>query len=320
MRATLPLLEQTAFPPIRRRRLETLQVNVGYRCNLSCLHCHVSAGPTRKEEMTPTTAEQIVRFLDVSEVGTLDLTGGAPEMNANFRYMVREARDRGLRVIDRCNLVILNEPGYEGLAQFLAEQRVDIVASLPCYLEENVDAQRGGSLYAGSIEALKKLNALGFGRPGSGLTLDLVYNPQGPHLPPPQQTLEESYRRELGERFAVVFNSLLTLANLPVGRFGSVLLSKGQFAPYMTLLKEAHQDANLDAVMCRSLISVDWQGYVYDCDFNQMLGLPMRANGSPLTHLTQLMNKDIEGLPITVRDHCYGCTAGQGSSCSGALR
>ncbi len=320
MRATLPLLEQTAFPPIRRRRLETLQVNVGYRCNLSCLHCHVSAGPTRKEEMTPTTAEQIVRFLDVSEVGTLDLTGGAPEMNANFRYMVREARDRGLRVIDRCNLVILNEPGYEGLAQFLAEQRVDIVASLPCYLEENVDAQRGGSVYAGSIEALKKLNALGFGRPGSGLTLDLVYNPQGPHLPPPQQTLEESYRRELGERFAVVFNSLLTLANLPVGRFGSVLLSKGQFAPYMTLLKEAHQDANLDAVMCRSLISVDWQGYVYDCDFNQMLGLPMRANGSPLTHLTQLMNKDIEGLPITVRDHCYGCTAGQGSSCSGALR
>jgi len=320
MRATLPLLEQTAFPPIRRRRLETLQVNVGYRCNLSCLHCHVSAGPTRKEEMTPTTAEQIVRFLDVSEVSTLDLTGGAPEMNANFRYLVRKARDRGLRVIDRCNLVILNEPGYEDLGQFLAEQRVDIVASLPCYLEENVDAQRGGSVYAGSIEALRKLNALGFGRPGSGLTLDLVYNPQGPHLPPPQQTLEESYRRELGERFTVVFNSLLTLANLPVGRFGSVLLSKGQFAPYMTLLKEAHQDANLDAVMCRSLISVDWQGYLYDCDFNQMLGLPMRANGSPLTHLTQLMNKDIEGLPITVRDHCYGCTAGQGSSCSGALR
>lgn len=320
MRATLPLLEQTAFPPIRRRRLETLQVNVGYRCNLSCLHCHVSAGPTRKEEMTRTTAEQIVRFLDVSEVSTLDLTGGAPEMNANFRHMVREARGRGLRVIDRCNLVILNEPGSEDLAQFLAEQRVDIVASLPCYLEENVDAQRGGSVYAGSIEALKKLNALGFGRPGSGLTLDLVYNPQGPHLPPPQQTLEESYRRELGERFAVVFNRLLTLANLPVGRFGSVLLSKGQFAPYMTLLKEAHQDTNLDAVMCRSLISVDWQGYLYDCDFNQMLGLPMRANGSPRTHLTQLMHKDIEGLPIAVRDHCYGCTAGQGSSCSGALR
>jgi radical SAM/Cys-rich protein len=320
MHATLPLLNQTAFPAIRRRRLETLQVNVGYRCNLSCLHCHVSAGPKRKEEMARSTAEQIVAFLDTSKVSTLDLTGGAPEMNANFRYLVREARERGLRVIDRCNLVILNEPGYENLAQFLADYRVDIVASLPCYLEENVDAQRGGSVYAGSIEALKKLNALGFGRPRSGLTLDLVYNPQGPHLPPPQQALEASYRQALSDRFGVAFNNLLTLANLPVGRFGSVLVSKGQFDPYMTLLKEAHQDANLDAVMCRSLLSVDWQGYLYDCDFNQMLGLPMRANGSPRTHLTQLLSKDVEGLPIAVRDHCYGCTAGQGSSCSGALR
>lgn len=319
MHATLPLLQSTDFPPLRRGRLETLQVNVGYRCNQSCLHCHVSAGPHRKEDMEQATAEHVVRFLDASGVHTLDITGGAPELNAHFRYLVHEARARGLRVIDRCNLTILTEPGHEDLAGFLAEQRVDVVASLPCYLEENVDAQRGRGVYQSSIEGLRRLNRLGYGQPGSGLTLDLVYNPQGPSLPPPQHALEADYKRELAGRYGVVFNRLLTLANMPVGRFGSTLISRGQFQQYVGLLREAHRDANLESVMCRTLLSVDWQGYVYDCDFNQMLGLPMRVNGTPRLHLSELMGVNVRGLPIMVRNHCYGCTAGQGSSCGGAL-
>ncbi|NIR30326.1 MAG: radical SAM/Cys-rich domain protein [Gammaproteobacteria bacterium] len=319
MHPTLPLLQKTDFPPLRRARLETLQVNVGYRCNQSCLHCHVSAGPHRKEDMDRTTAEHVVRFLDVSGVHTLDITGGAPELNGQFRYLVREGRARGLRVIDRCNLTILVEAGYEDLAEFLAEQRVDVVASLPCYLEGNVDAQRGRGVYQGSIHGLRRLNRLGYGQSGSGLTLDLVYNPQGPSLPPPQDTLEADYKRELAARFGIVFNRLLTLANMPIGRFGSTLISRGQFQEYVGLLREAHRDANLESVMCRTLLSVDWQGYVYDCDFNQMLGLPMRVNGTPRLHLADMMGVDVRGLPIMVRNHCYGCTAGQGSSCAGAL-
>ncbi len=319
MHPTLPLLRNTDFPPLRRDRLETLQVNVGYRCNQSCLHCHVSAGPHRKEDMSRAVAEQVVSFLDVSGVRTLDITGGAPELNAQFRYLVREGRARGLRVIDRCNLTILGESGHEDLAGFLAEQGVDVVASLPCYLEENVDAQRGGGVYRASIDGLRRLNRLGYGQPDSDLTLDLVYNPQGPSLPPPQQALEADYRRELAARFGVVFNSLLTFANMPIGRFGSTLVSRGQFHQYVGLLREAHRDANLKSVMCRTLLSVDWRGYVYDCDFNQMLGLPMRVNGTPRVHLTELMDVDVRGLPIMVRNHCYGCTAGQGSSCGGAL-
>lgn len=319
MHATLPLLQERDFPPIRRARLETLQVNVGYLCNLSCTHCHVAAGPKRTEQMDRTTAEQIVRFLDAPRVSTLDLTGGAPEMNSNFRYLVSEARARGIRVIDRCNLTILNEPGFEDLADFLAEHQVEVVASLPCYLDRNVDRQRGRGVYDESIVALKKLNALGYGYPDSGLVLDLVYNPQGPQLPPRQDSLQADYKRELYDRFGIVFNRLLVLANMPIGRFGSILVSKGQFASYMSLLRSAHQDANLETVMCRRLISIDWQGYVYDCDFNQMLRLPVRLNGPARTHITQLMGLDLEGVPILVGDHCYGCTAGQGSSCAGAL-
>lgn len=319
MRDPLPLLANSDFPPIRRGRLDTLQVNVGYRCNQSCLHCHVNAGPTRREEMQADVAAMIVRYLDASDVSTLDITGGAPELNGQFRRMVHEARKRDLSVIDRCNLTILEEPGQEDLGEFLAEHRVDVVASMPCYLEENVNAQRGKGVFDASIRGLRRLNALGYGMPDSGLQLHLVYNPQGPTLPPSQQALEPDYKRTLTERYGVSFNQLLTLANMPVGRFGSTLISKGELSGYLALLRDAHRDDNLEGVMCRSLLSVDWQGYVYDCDFNQMLGLPMRINGSSRLHLSELIDVDVEGRAIAVRAHCYACTAGQGSSCGGAL-
>jgi len=319
MRATLPLLRATDFPPLRRRRLETLQINVGYRCNQSCVHCHVAAGPHRKEEMSRDTAQEVLDFLAQSQVHTLDITGGAPELSPHFRFLVRGARDLGVQVMDRCNLTILEEPGYEDLGAFLAEQRVEIVASLPCYLEDNVDAQRGAGVFAASIRSLQRLNELGYGDPATGLRLSLVFNPQGPALPPPQAALEEAYRQQLGRRFGIRFNHLYTLANMPIQRFGSTLISKGQFGQYMALLRSAHRDENLDSVMCRNLLSIDWQGYVYDCDFNQMLGLPAPLGGKRRAHLRELAGRDLEGLPIAVADHCYGCTAGQGSSCGGAL-
>jgi radical SAM/Cys-rich protein len=325
MHATLPLLEDTHFPPIRRYRLETLQVNLGYRCNQQCVHCHVSAGPRRMEEMSRTTADEVLAFLRVSGVRTLDLTGGAPELNANFRYLVEVATGLGLRVMDRCNLTILEEPGQEDLPGFLAEHGVHVVASLPCYLEENVDGQRGKGVFEKSLRGLRRLNALGYGREGSGLELDLVYNPQGASLPPPQCALEFDYKRELGSRYRIAFNRLLTLTNLPIQRFGSMLVSKGQFDDYMALLRGAYQEANLERVMCRTLISVDWQGHVYDCDFNQMLGLPLvrgkvgEGRRGERLRLSELARVDLAGQPIAVAGHCYGCTAGQGSSCGGAL-
>jgi radical SAM/Cys-rich protein len=319
MHATLPLLVETDFPALSRRRLDTLQVNVGYVCNQTCLHCHVNAGPTRTEAMTREVADQVLEYLAASGATTLDLTGGAPELNAHFRHLVAGARALGARVIDRCNLTVLSEPGQEDLAAFLAANRVEIVASLPCYTVELVDRQRGEGVYERSIAAIKALNALGYGREASGLTLDLVYNPQGPSLPPSQEKLEADYKRILGEKFGVVFNQLFTLANMPIQRFGSTLVSKGQFGDYMKLLRSSHSDANLEAVMCRSLVSIDWQGYLYDCDFNQMLGLPLRVAGKPRPHLRDVMGRDLDGNAIVVRDHCYGCTAGQGSSCGGAL-
>ena len=319
MHATLPLLIETDFPAISRRRLDTLQVNVGYVCNQTCLHCHVNAGPTRTESMTRETAERVLEYLAASGATTLDLTGGAPELNPHFRHLVAGARALGARVIDRCNLTVLFEPGQDDLARFLAAQRVEIVASLPCYTAELVDRQRGRGVYELSIAAIRALNALGYAREGSGLTLDLVYDPQGPTLPPSQQKLEADYKRILGEKFGIVFNRLYTLANMPIQRFGSTLVSKGQFGDYMKLLRAAHSDANLDVVMCRSLVSIDWQGYLYDCDFNQMLGLPLRVAGKARAHLRDMMGRDLDGNAIVVRDHCYGCTAGQGSSCGGAL-
>ncbi len=267
MHATLPLLKETDFPAIRRGQLTTLQVNLGYRCNQSCLHCHVNAGPNRKEMMSADTIETVIEFLRAGNIETLDLTGGAPELNPHFRDLVRRARALGVHVMDRCNLTILGEPGQEELAGFLADNRVEVIASLPCYLEENVDGQRGKGVYQGSIDGLRKLNALGYGKPGSGLALNLVYNPTGPYLPPPQASLEADYKRELASRFGIVFNRLFTLTNLPIQRFGSMLISKGEFDDYMQLLRDAYSPGNLDAVMCRSLLSVDWQGYVYDCGF-----------------------------------------------------
>jgi len=319
MHATLPLLEMTDFPAIARGDMQTLQVNLGYLCNQTCLHCHVNAGPRRTEIMDEATVSSVLAYLKEAKIQTLDLTGGAPEMNPHFRYLVAEARKLGVRVIDRCNLTILEEPGYEDMAVFLAAQGVEVVASLPCYLSDNVDAQRGEGTFDTSIVALKRLNALGYGVEGSGLNLTLVYNPQGPVLPPSQVELEASYKRELRIRYGIEFNQLFTITNMPIQRFGSTLISKGQFASYMQLLKESYSEENLDGVMCRSLISVDWQGYVYDCDFNQMLDLPMLEKGGERTHLNDLMHRDITGRPIIVMNHCYGCTAGQGSSCGGAL-
>lgn len=316
---TKPLLFPTAFRPIRRQALETLQVNLGYRCNQSCVHCHVDASPRRPEVMPRAVIEEVLAFLRDQGVDRLDLTGGAPELNPSFRYLVTEAVGLGVRVRDRCNLTVLLEPGQDDLAQFLAEQGVEVTASLPCYLEENVTAQRGAGVFAASIAGLRRLNALGYGDPGSGRVLDLVYNPQGPSLPPPQCGLEADYRRVLAERHGVRFNALLTLTNMPIRRFGSLLLSKGQFHDYLGLLKAAHRDENLASVMCRTLLSVDWRGRVYDCDFNQMLGIPVRQPGGRRLHLTDLLLEDLEGRPIAVADHCYGCTAGQGSSCGGSL-
>ena len=319
MRATLPLLLDTDFPPLARRRLETVQVNLGYVCNQACLHCHVNAGPTRTESMSAETIDQVLAFVAASGAGTLDLSGGAPELNAHFRPLVTRARAMGVKVIDRCNLTILEEPGQEDLAGFLASRQVEVVASLPCYTEELVDRQRGKGVYGKSVRGIRRLNELGYGRIGSGLVLNLVYNPQGASLPPAQEKLEADYKRILGEAFGISFNELYTMANMPIQRFGSTLVSKGQFNDYMALLRGAHRDENVEGVMCRTLVSVDWQGYVYDCDFNQMLGLPLRVAGKSRPHLADLVGRDLEGNPVVVRDHCYGCTAGQGSSCGGAL-
>jgi radical SAM/Cys-rich protein len=319
MHATLPLLAATDFPPIARRALDTLQVNVGYVCNQTCLHCHVNAGPKRTESMSRETVDQVIAYLAASGASTLDITGGAPELNPHFRHLVTSARARGARVVDRCNLTILFEPGHEDLAQFLAAQQVGIVASLPCYTPELVDRQRGEGVYEKSIAAIRKLNALGYGREGSGLAIDLVYNPQGASLPPAQERLEADYKRILGEQFGIAFNRLYTIANMPIQRFGSTLVSKGQFNAYMQLLRGAHRDENLEGVMCRSLVSIDWRGYLYDCDFNQMLGLPIVVAGRARPHLRDVIGRDLSGSPIVVRDHCYGCTAGQGSSCGGAI-
>ena len=320
MHETFPLLEKIPFPAIRRGRLDTLQINVGYRCNQSCVHCHVGASPHRTEEMSGEVADIILRFLERRRVATLDITGGAPELNPHFRRMVTTARELGVRVMDRCNLTIFEVEAQERLPEFLAGEQVEIVASMPCYLEDNVDRQRGKGVFDASISGLKRLNALGYGRDGSGLVLHLVYNPQGPSLPPPQAALEADYKRVLGDSYDVAFNKLYTLANMPIQRFGSTLISKGEFDSYLDLLQYAHLDKNLDGVMCRNLISVDWRGYVYDCDFNQMLGLPLALGTRTRVHLSELLDDDLENNPIRVAGHCFGCTAGQGSSCGGALK
>ncbi len=323
MHATLPLLQHTTFPALRRRALQTLQVNLGYVCNQRCQHCHVNASPDRTETMSAETVDVVIEVLRARKIKTLDLTGGAPELNADFRRLVVAARSLGVKVIDRCNLTILFEPNQETLAEFLAEQGVTIVASLPCYSLKNVDEQRGKGTFEKSIKALQRFNELGYGK-GGALELSLVYNPLGPSLPPSQAALEADYKRLLGEQFGITFDHLYTLANMPIQRFGSMLISKGTFAGYMKLLKDNHQDANLEAVMCRDTVSVDYNGALYDCDFNQMLGLPaavpaMLSGKRARLHVRDLIETDLDQQPIRIADHCYGCTAGQGSSCGGAL-
>jgi len=328
MRDMLPLLKKTNFPPIKRARMHTLQVNLGYLCNQTCFHCHVNAGPKRKEIMDEANINLLIQLMEVSGIKTLDLTGGAPEMNPYFKKLVLAARKLKIHVIDRCNLTILSEKGYEWLADFLADNQVEIAASLPCYLEDNVDAQRGNGVFQASIASIKKLNALGYGLEDKQLTLNLVYNPQGISLPPSQQELEAAYKKELLARYGIHFNELFTITNQPIARFGSTLVTKGLFDKYMQLLKDNFQQANVKGVMCRTLISIDWQGYVYDCDFNQMLGLHAPIEGEEKIHIAQLIAQEelaqtlgygLAGQPISVMDHCYACTAGQGSSCGGAL-
>jgi len=317
---TWPLLRQTDFPVVSRSTPEILQVNLGYLCNQSCLHCHVAAGPTRKELMIKDNIEHLLKVMAMPSIHTLDLTGGAPEMNPLFKDLILQSRDFDVKVIDRCNLTILLEPGYEDMAKFLADNKVQIVASLPCYIEENVDGQRGKGVYRKSIEALQILNDLGYGQEGSDLTITLVYNPTGPYLPPPQESLQIDYKRFLKDKYGIVFNQLFTITNMPIARFGSTLVSKGEFQNYMNLLKDSFSAANLQNLMCINQLSVDWQGYVYDCDFNQMLNMNIENPSSqqPL-HIRDVLETDMLDIPVRIADHCYGCTAGQGSSCGGAL-
>jgi radical SAM/Cys-rich protein len=316
MRDSRSLLLHSDFPPVHRAPLDTLQVNLGYLCNLSCAHCHVNAGPQRTEQMDLETVDQVLALLGDLGLQTLDLTGGAPELNPHFRYLVRSARTSGVRVIDRCNLTVLLEPGQEDLAAFLAEQQVEISASLPCYLQDNVEAQRGKGVYDASIQALRQLNALGY---GDELVLNLVYNPVGPVLPPPQKQLEADYRRELAARFGIRFSQLFTITNMPISRFGSVLLAQNQYVQYMGLLRDNFSYTNMETLMCRRMVSVDWRGYLYDCDFNQMLDLPVLTSDRRCHIRDLLCAASLEGNPIVTGEHCYGCAAGQGSSCGGAL-
>lgn len=320
MQDTRPLLLETDFPAIFRARLDTLQVNLGYLCNLSCTHCHVNAGPTRTEMMDAPTIDLVLEFLERNNIGTLDLTGGSPEMNPEFIRLVVQARKLGVTVLDRCNLTILGEPGFEHLPEIFAENQIVVIASLPCFQEQNVDRQRGKGVYRESIEGLLKLNKVGYAKADTKLVLNLVYNPDDPVLPPMQDALQADYKRELFNDHGIVFNELFTLANMPISRFGARLLAKNEFFDYMKLLRNSFAKSNLKTVMCRTLISVDYLGYVYDCDFNQMLSMPLLLTDRPKPHLRDLVSRDVEGLPIATGEHCYGCTAGQGSSCAGALK
>ncbi len=318
MHATLPLLEKTDFPAIKRSTPKTLQVNLGYRCNQQCLHCHVDASPNRTESMSDDNINEVIKLLSSGLIDTLDLTGGAPELHPKFQYLVERARVLDVHIIDRCNLTILSEPGQENLAEFLTANQVEVVASLPCYTEDNVDGQRGKGVFSASIEGIKKLNDLGYAQEFSDQVLNLVYNPTGAFLPPSQDELETDYKKKLSDQFGIQFNHLFTITNMPIKRFGSTLISKGTFDEYMNLLKSAYSAENLKTVMCRDLISVDWQGNLYDCDFNQMLDLPLYLDGNK-KHISNISLEDLSDNNIVIADHCYGCTAGQGSSCGGAL-
>ncbi|HMO15889.1 MAG TPA: arsenosugar biosynthesis radical SAM protein ArsS [Pirellulaceae bacterium] len=311
-------LEEQGASPLLRQQLTTLQINVGKVCNQTCTHCHVDAGPDRRESMNHETAKQVVDFLARSGVVTLDITGGAPEMNPNFRLLVQEARSLDKQVIDRCNLTILLARGFTDLPAFLAEHQVHIIASLPCYLEENCDSQRGSGVFVKSIEAIRKLNKLGYGQPGSNLRLDLVYNPTGLGLPPEQTQLEAAFKGELDTRFRIQFNRLLTITNMPISRFLDDLLRRGKYEAYLTKLANSFNSETIDQLMCRSMLSVDWNGFIYDCDFNQMLDLAVN-DGDGRLHISNLTDELLADRAIRTANHCYGCTAGCGSSCGGSL-
>lgn len=311
------VLADHGFPALRRHHLQTLQVNAGKLCNQTCRHCHVDAGPDRRELMSRENFEHCLRIIRESDVKTVDITGGAPEMNPLFEWFVAEVRRLKRHVIDRCNLTILSAPGYTHIPRFLAEHQVEVVASLPCYLEENCDAQRGNGVFRKSIEALRLLNSLGYGTEGGSLKLSLVYNPAGPSLPPDQQQLEQSYRDQLRQRYGIEFNRLYTITNMPISRFLDDLITSGRYDEYMSLLVRSFNPDAVDGLMCRSTVSVDWQGYLYDCDFNQMLDLPLAS--LPRTHLSAVRTEELKDLTIAVGRHCFGCTAGAGSSCCGAL-
>ncbi|HUG89293.1 MAG TPA: arsenosugar biosynthesis radical SAM (seleno)protein ArsS [Planctomycetaceae bacterium] len=310
-------LAEYGLGPLRADGLHVLQVNVGKLCNQTCHHCHVDAGPDRREIMSRETADACLAALAASDIPVLDITGGAPELNPSFRHLVAEARGLGRHVIDRCNLTILLAPGYENLPEFLAGHQVEVVASLPCYLEENTDAQRGEGVFRKSIVALRRLNGVGYGEPDSGLTLTLVYNPVGPSLPPDQTQLEAAYRRELRARYGVEFTRLHTITNMPISRFLEDLLQRGEYETYMRTLVEAFNPAAVAGVMCRTTLSVDWQGRLYDCDFNQMLDLGLAA-GLP-RNIRDFDPARLRNRPIVTGQHCYGCTAGSGSGCQGTI-
>ena len=319
MNDTRPLLTSSDFPNIFRKPLEILQVNLGYLCNLSCVHCHVNAGPKRTESMSLETLGHVLALAEAANIHTLDLTGGAPEMHPHFHYLVTAALGKGIKVIDRCNLTILEDQRYIGLAEFLAAHQVEITASLPCYLEENVDKQRGKGVFKDSLAALQRLNRLGYGQQDGGLQLNLVFNPQDAALPPDQHNLEQAYKQHLLQQYGIVFNRLYAIANMPIQRFGSMLVSQGRFDAYLDLLRNSFRSQNLDQLMCMNTLSIDWQGYVYDCDFNQMLDMPLGANTKTRLHIGDLNLDMLRGQAIATAAHCYGCTAGQGSSCGGAL-
>jgi radical SAM/Cys-rich protein len=304
---------------LKRRAIDALQVNLGRYCNLACIHCHVEAGPTRKEMMSRENVDAVLRFLAGTVIPTLDITGGAPELHAEFDYFVRSARELGRHVMDRCNLTVIFEPGKDYLPEFFRRHQVELVCSLPCYSIENVDKQRGKGTFDGSIRALQIFNELGYGKPESNLTLNLVYNPVGPHLPPPQEKLEQDYKRILREQFGVEFNHLYCLTNMPITRYATHLKLRGEYDQYLELLETNFNASTVDQVMCRNLISIGWDGWVYDCDFNQMLDLPIANGDGKRLHISSLTLDQVAKPAIAVGDHCYACTAGSGSSCSGTL-
>ena len=318
MHETKHLLVPGNFPKIQRNSVNTLQVNLGYLCNQSCVHCHVNAGPNRTEMMSDELIDLLMDFLATKQCNMIDLTGGAPEMHWRFRDLVTAATKHDITVRDRCNLTILFEPGQENLAEFLTEHKVEIVASMPCYEEKNVDLQRGKDVFSRSIRALQKFNALGYAK-DPALIMNLVYNPLGPVLPPNQAELQADFKKQLFNQYEIEFNELFAIANMPIQRFGSSLISTGHFDSYLATLRNSHQDSNLGNVMCRDTLSVDWEGYIYDCDFNQMLDMPLASENDKRLHIKDLFSNKLSGSIIQTGDHCFGCTAGQGSSCSGAL-